>query len=180
MLRGEDFLLAVARIALTFVTFAGIVNLLRHGRNPWSLNEIRGLKLMVTFDLAAMLFALIPFPLFYSMKNGPSVWRCSSALLVMFLVYELVVQWRNYAGAQPRHPRLFVWLFIVPMIAAIILEITCTLVRPSLALYSWGLLWLMGPPAIQFLIYLSHFGESSSAQKEAIPRQLTNVSADND
>lgn len=40
----EGFLLAIARIALTFVTFAGIVStLLRHRLGDWKENEIRGL-----------------------------------------------------------------------------------------------------------------------------------------
>jgi hypothetical protein len=163
-MHGENFLLAVARIALTFVTFASIVNLMRHRGGAWAPNEIMGLKLIVKFDLAATAFALLPFPLFYSLNSESLVWRVSGTLLSVFFLYGVVTETRNYRKREqphpdlPRHPRLFSWGFILPTVLAILLEGVCA-VKPSLGLYSWGLLWLICPPAIQFLVYLSHFGE---------------------
>lgn len=175
-MQGENFLLAVARIALTFVTFASVVNLWRHGPGPWTDNEKFGLKLLVRFDLAATSFALLPFPLFYSLKSEAAVWRLGGTLLTLFLCYSLLLDARVYRRAtKPRHPKLFFWLFIVPMIGAIFLEAQ-SVWTPSLAVYSWGLLWLMCPPAIQFLIFLSHFGEPLSQQPKIsdTPSQTNN------
>jgi len=160
-MHGENFLLAVARIALTFVTFAGIINLLRHGADKsWSKNETFGLKLMVRFDLGATFFALLPFPLFYTLRNELVVWRLSGILLTVFLSFSLVVEVAQYRSARnPRHPQLFRWLFSLPMILAIGIEAWSATFLPSLAVYSWGLLWLLIPPTVQFLIYLHHFGD---------------------
>lgn len=163
-MHGENFLLAVSRIALTFVTFASIVNLMRHGRGLWTPNEIRGLKLIVKFDVAAAAFALLPFPVFYSLKSEDLVWRICGSALSIFLLYAAVSEIRIFRNPEPlnpdlpRHPKLFNWAFVLPMVLAILLE-AISVARPSLGLYSWGLLWLLCPPAIQFLIYLSHFGE---------------------
>jgi hypothetical protein len=60
-MKGENFLLAVARIASTFVGFASLVSLLRHSRGSWTTQEVRGLKLMFKFDLAATFFELLSF-----------------------------------------------------------------------------------------------------------------------
>jgi hypothetical protein len=165
-LNGEGFLLALARIALTFVGFAAVVSLLRHRGREWLPQEVRGLKLMFEFDLAATLFALLPFPLVYALgsEREPLVWRIATSLLACYMTTAL---WRHYrahrlGNPRPRHPAIFRWMFTFPMILLVSLESVSAIVRPGLAAYSWGLYWLLIPPIIQFSIFIAHFGESNA------------------
>jgi hypothetical protein len=161
-MKGENFLLAVARIALTFVTFASIVSLLRHGREDWMTQEIRGLKLMFEFDLAATFFALLPFPLSYTIgaANERAMWRTATWLMAAFLIYALWSQSRLHRNPanKARRPMLFRWLFVVPMFVIIGVEITSALIWPSISGYAWGLFWMLIPPVVQFSIFISYFG----------------------
>ena len=91
-MRGENFLLALSRIALTFVGFASIVSLIRHGRSEWLPQEVRGLKLIVEFGLALTLLALLPFPLAYSFGERWA-WRIAVAILAIYYANAL---WRHY------------------------------------------------------------------------------------
>jgi hypothetical protein len=166
-MKGENFLLAVARIALTFVGFASLVSLLRHGRHDWLIQEIRGLKLMFKYDLAATFFALLPFPLFYTIgaENERAMWRIASWLMTAFLVYALRSEIRLHRlNPKPRRPMLFRWLFVVPMFATIGIEVATGLFWPSVAGYAWGLFWLLIPPVVQFSIFISYFGVSQEGR----------------
>jgi hypothetical protein len=171
-MKGENFLLTVARIALTFVTFASLVSLLRYRLGDWIVQEVRGLKLMFMFDLAATFFALLPFPLFYTIgaANEQMVWRIASWLMVGFMVYALRSEIRLHRSPhKSRHPMLFLWLYVVPMILFIGVEVGTGTFWPSIAGYAWGLFWLLIPPVVQFSIFISHFGvEAEGASVEPI------------
>jgi hypothetical protein len=162
-MHGDNFLLAIGRIALTFVGFASVVSLMRHTGRSWLPQEVRGIKLMFEFDLAVVFFSLLPFPILYSLgeHRETTLWRIASSALVVWLAYALWFHWRNYrrASPPPRHPGLFRWAFVLPMIAVLLLEIFAAVRRPSLAAYAWGLLWLLVPPVVQFGIFIKHFGE---------------------
>jgi hypothetical protein len=162
---GENFLLAVAQIALIFVGFGSLVSLLRHRGRDWLPQEVRGMKLMFEFDLAATILALLPFPLLYSLGKDreTTVWRVASATMVVYLAYALWFHSRSYTRTRPRgrHPMLFRWTFVAPTTAMLFYEILGVLRHPSLATYAWGLLWLLIPPVFQFGVFIKHFGESS-------------------
>jgi len=160
--------LAVARIALTFVTFASIVSLLRHAPGQWLYVEVMGLKLMFEFDLAATFFALIPFPVLYTvgLRHQEVIWRICILLLLAYLTYAFQYHFRTHkkAASKPRHTGVFLWLFTIPMALIIPLEIAGFIWRPSLAFYLWGLLWLLIPPVVQFSLFIRHFGLKPSGE----------------
>jgi hypothetical protein len=162
-LSGESFLLNVARIALTFIGFASVISLMHHRRTEWLEQEIQGLKLMIEFDLAATLFALLPFPVLFTLGEEREwlVWRISCSLLACYLVIAFWRHYRRYARGipQPRHPLLFLWTFTAPMVLMILLESVSAVFNPSLAAYSWGLYLLMMLPIVQFCIFMGHFGD---------------------
>jgi hypothetical protein len=166
LMQGENFLLAIGRIALTFVGFASLVSLLRHADRKWLPQEVRGIKLMFEFDLAVTFFSLLPFPLLYSLGKDreTTLWRIASLILVLYLAYALWFHWRSYTQTMTpgRHPTLFRWTFVAPMIGVLLFEIWATACHPSLATYTWGLLWLLIPPVVQFGIFIKHFGEPQS------------------
>ena len=159
---GENYLLAVARIALTFVGFASLVALLRHSGRDWLPQEVKGLKLMFEFDLAATLFALLPFPLLYTFgpKNQAAVWRISGSLLTAYLLGTLWYHYKSHkSGPRLRHPKVFRWLFLVPMCIFACIQTANVIFWVSLAAYAWTLLWLLIPPIVQFSLFILHFGE---------------------
>ena len=161
-LNGENFLLGISRIALTFVGFTSIISLMRHRKTEWLPQEIRGLKLMFELDLAVTLFALFPFPVFYLLGDTREqmVWRISELLLAVYLANATIRQNRKYWTCEPsgRHPFMFVWTFTYPMMMASLLQIYGALRFPTLGLYSCGLFGLLVPPIVQFSIFIAHFG----------------------
>jgi hypothetical protein len=165
-LSGDNFLLGLARIALTFVTFASIVNIF--GRGETHKNHLdRGLKFMFEVAIAATLFALLPFPLSYTLGNErePVVWAIAEGLLSCYLASALWRHTRNYRRTKPAppHPTLFRWTFVLPTALILILEAVSAVCRPSLAAYSWGLFWLLIPPIVQFALFVRRSGLESNA-----------------
>lgn len=159
---GELFLLTVARLGLVLAGFTGIVSiLLPRGVNHWTKQEVKGLKLMLEFDLAAMFFALLPFPIYYTVGSSHEhlLWRISSFLLAGYLGWALWTYGRGLKqpNTPPRHPKLYRWLLIYPLVFFLGLEICGVILWPALAPYAWGVFWLLIPPVIQFIIYIFHF-----------------------
>jgi hypothetical protein len=54
---------------------------------------------------------------------------------------------------------LFLWLFTVPNIVVILLELFGIAYLPGFSLYAWGLYWILVPPVVQFLIFVHHFNQ---------------------
>ena len=154
-LSGESFLLGLARIALTFITFASIINIFgREKHIKVHLNS--GLKLIFEHGIAAMLLALLPFPILFTMSDGPEseVWRIAEGVMSFYLATVLWRYPRSYKRTKPRppHPTLFLWTFTLPTLAILGIEAFASVFRPGIWAYSWGLFWLLVPPIIQFAI----------------------------
>lgn len=162
---GELFLLTVARLGLVFAGFTGIVGLLHRGvqrwTDPavqWTETQIRGLQLILEFDLAAMFFALLPFPIHYTLGSGREflLWRISGLPLICYLGFSLLFNTRRYYFTRRpgTHPKLFFGLFVVPTSFFVALETYSVVLKASFAPYAWCVFYLLIPPVIQFILFV--------------------------
>lgn len=152
-LSGESFLLRLSQIGIVFAGFTSLVGAFRQASREWTPTEINGLKLMLEHNLAEVLFALLPFPLFYLFRSEQVVWGIASLFLVFFLAFEWFIQYRRAQRVPPRRPPLFWCPFLTSVLFCLIQLLNVALWR-SVSAYALGLLWLLVPPALQFQTFL--------------------------
>jgi hypothetical protein len=160
-MKGESFLLTIAQIALALAGFAGIIGAFRQAEREWKPQEIAGLQLMLEHTFAAVLFALLPFPLFFVLSLQIKVWSIASSLLAGFLILEFIIQRRriillSVRGAAPRRSSGLKYFFFPPTAIFAVIQVVNAYWWHSLSGYSWGLLWLLVAPSIQFFHFVLH------------------------
>jgi hypothetical protein len=79
----SDVLLTFAEVAVAFAGFASIVAIFQRGQSE-SYDLFR-FWMMLEFSLAALFFALLPFPLLFLSLEPTTVWRVSSAVMVLYI-----------------------------------------------------------------------------------------------
>jgi hypothetical protein len=162
-LTGVEFFTLVAALGALFAGFTEIVILLRRrGRGFYALDlaERDGLTLSLEFNIFAVVFSLLPFPLFYSGRSEAFAWRLSSMALALFLSFELfkaigrarrhAVRWPTLMGALVAGTGLVIGMAFLNAIW-----------WSSLAVYTGGLLWIMLLCGVQFAAIVSyehHYG----------------------
>lgn len=100
MLENSDTLLALAEIAATFTGFAALVSVIRPGtRKPGQvLHDLMRLKLVIASSVAGVAGALIPVGLAGYGMAADTIWRVSSALLLLVgygIIIALVGSYRS-------------------------------------------------------------------------------------
>jgi hypothetical protein len=109
---GESALQTLAQIAISLAGFGGLMVVLRRDPSgPLSVGESMDLALVVGGSLLALLFALLPLPLFHFGLSEPIAWQLASILFGIALsVLHLRLAWARLVlpgpGVQPIWPRL--------------------------------------------------------------------------
>jgi hypothetical protein len=178
---NESLLLALAQIGATLAGFAGVVVTFWPQEDGFYLRRSPALKLILQHSLAAMLFGIAPIPLAASIRDPELVAKFCSALLAAFLALQLLLSRRYFRRLASRdlsvaHPRLFWSLLVAPTIALALAELVNAVVLFSSALYTWGVLWLLFPPALQFYLlvvdaeqYIDQARSSSKGSGQVAP-----------
>jgi len=87
MILSEDFLLAVAAIAISLIGFSGVVTALgRRGEGKWTTLERLQLQTLVEPSLVALFGAFSPIVVGLAVPDQEMVWRISNGILLVFHV----------------------------------------------------------------------------------------------
>jgi len=81
---SEDFLLAIAAIAISLIGFSGVVTALgRRGEGKWTTLEKLQLQTLVEPSLVSLFGAFSPLLLGLAVKDQETVWRLSNGILLL-------------------------------------------------------------------------------------------------
>ena len=155
----SDILLTVAEIAVAFAGFASIVAIFQA---RWTQDDapfdLFRFWVMLAFSLAALLFALIPFPLHFLGVAPSEVWRASSLLLACFVVANTLfvgrLYWRGVAAVVTSlNPVIAVFAYAIYAVILIaqIANAAGLLGGPGFGLYLLGLLLILFSAALNFV-----------------------------
>jgi hypothetical protein len=169
---AESFLLTVAKIALGLGGLAGVVSVFRQSGRDWIPQEVAGMRLIFEHTFAAVFFALIPFPLFYSLDSVSAVWRISSLMLACFLLVEALIQIvrirrLSARGTPPRRRRALLYQYFPTTALLFFVQILNAWREGTPSSYAWGLLWLLIAPGFQFFYFVLHISTSPSHGTES-------------
>ena len=84
---SSDVLLTFAEIAVAFAGFSSVVAIFqKQSADRGAGFDLFRFWIMLEFSLAALFFALLPFPLHFLGLSAPVVWSCASGALLVFIV----------------------------------------------------------------------------------------------
>jgi hypothetical protein len=152
-----QILLAIAGLALTFAGFSTVVVLFQHRDiKRWPMRISLRLRTMMYVSLTALLFALVPFGLFYLDISGAGLWALSSGLLAIFggLLYaEIVVRSKPWIRTRNLGVRFtaVTGVVVLGLIVVLVLNATGAFWEPRFGVYLLGLLWLLVVAGLMFV-----------------------------
>lgn len=99
-------LLTLAEIAVTLTGFSGLIAAFRsRSLDEWNPRDLLILWLILGLGGLAMLFALLPLPMFQAGLSAITVWRTASLIFLVFFVSALAgALMASYRVAQAGHP----------------------------------------------------------------------------
>lgn len=141
----------------------------------WDEVERTGLRWLLEFSLAAVVFALLPFPLYLLLGDGSGafVWGISSLLLSGFMgamIARITYKSQRY---QANWPLMVVSLLVLSAILLTI-EVVNVFWWRALGVYAMGVFWILTLSGIQFVIFITY-------ERHPIPQHhpIGTVTADN-
>lgn len=153
-----ESLTTVAEIGIALAGFSGLVVVLRKNSGP--LNEIEKFRMSVLLAAAfgAMFFALLPDVLQHLGFTDDTLWRMSSAFLVVFSI-AFVIGWvlssrRFFSVAREIFSVPAFSLMTLGHLINLILQLSATLGMwgdRSAGVYLLGLIWLLAHASQQFV-----------------------------
>ena len=156
-MEGAEILTTIAQLGLGTAGFSGIVVAFK--RQPARLSDFEAFRVVLLFanSLAAIFLSLIPFALHYLGCDSTTVWRTASALCACFEVIFLL----SRIKPTRRFLREQRGLFSIPQLAFVTFGhvVNCFvqfgnvfgfLGREPLAIFLFGLLWLLFHAVFQF------------------------------
>ena len=164
---GSLFLISIAILGVGLTGFAGLLGLVRRPGADTDLTA-GDLRVVHLFSVAAVLFALMPFPLYYAFGAESVVWRAGSGLLGLFLVFMIGFNLRKMRIAQPRWPKVMTGLLALSALV-LLAEGLNTVWWGSLAGYAWGLLWLLLLAGIQFAAFVYFEHDHNAVENQELP-----------
>jgi hypothetical protein len=161
---AQDVFLAITGISLTLVGFSSLITALRRPREQaWAQQEIIGLVMLGMMSLGALIFSLMPFPLYYMGLPEPQVWGIAT---VVYLVYVLGIgvglAWVARRHGHPSRRRRVFNIFAVlsaALVALMVLNLLGMLELNPAGVYLLGVVWLIVIASVQFLVFLTFAGK---------------------
>lgn len=160
---GKDVFLAVIDLSLALIGFSSIVTALRRSKEKsWSQQEINGLVFLAGMAIGAILFALLPFALFYMGIGEHVIYRIAALVYVLFgllVALALFIRGRRsgYPSRRPRVFNTFTFLSLLPLVVMALLA-AGRFTQGLMGVYLLGVFWLLILAFIQFLMFLSFVG----------------------
>lgn len=162
-MEGKDILFRIVDLALAFIGFSSLVTALRRSKEEaWHPQEINGLVFLAMMGIGAILFALLPFSLFYMELRESLVYSISSALYVVFsvcVILGLTLRGRK-SGFPSRRPKLFKAFAVLSIVVISMMGLVAAGVisKGVLGFYLFGVMWLLVMAFVQFVVFLSFVG----------------------
>jgi hypothetical protein len=159
-LPGSNYLLALAAISITFVSFSTVAVVLRQTQGA-ALSEFEAmlLRLFLVSGLWATVFSLLP-PLLALFEIPPvSVWRVSSLFVGLFLLWREIYFFRRYTQVLPGPMPLSNYLlYAMSALAVLGLLVNALLVpEPGPGLYALAVTWWLVNAVISFIMVLGRW-----------------------
>jgi hypothetical protein len=151
---AERFLFAVMILGAVFPGFTGIMAWQRKNR-LWDEAEKATLRLSLTFGFFAVVFALLPFALYFVGGTMAFTWRLSSLIMVIYLFGAI---WQGMALARrfkTQWPVASISLLVISTIF-LTMELINAIWWSSLGAYALGLLWLLTLAGVQFIVFTAY------------------------
>jgi hypothetical protein len=162
-MEGEGILLTIVDLALALIGFSSVVAALRRSRDKaWSSQEINGLVFLAIMASGAILFALLPFALFYMELTLTRIFSIAAAAYCVYSVSVMVgMAWRaRRSGFPSRRP----WVFNSSAALSVVVTFMMALIavgQISTGVFGWylvGVMWLLVLAFVQFVVFLSFVG----------------------
>src|SRR2546423_8379467 len=133
-MNGTEVLTTIAQLAVAVAGFSGIA--IAFNRQPGRLSEFEAFRVSILFanGLAAMFLSLIPFALFYLKWSDFRIWRASSALIVLFELAFLSIQFRATVKFLRSHRDMF----NMPLVAFLGIGHACNAVLQVFGALGWN------------------------------------------
>jgi hypothetical protein len=154
VLTGQEYLCLVLLIAATLFAL-GTVTGMRQKPTQWDAVAGLNLRISLEFSLSAVLFALVPFPLYHLFRLELVVWGLGSLLLALVLLVEIgrIYYKMNVLGA--RWPFIMATLLVLTSVVFTV-EVVNFLWWNGLAGYAYGLLWLLIVAGLQLIAFIAY------------------------
>jgi hypothetical protein len=158
MMNGTEFFKIIVPTAMGFIGLTALLGIFRRGKSL-DAAERAGLWLSLELGLMTTIFALLPFPLFYSFDTATAselfVWRLGSLLLVVYLTLHLFVVNDNRRRFRAQYPEMMRLLLVLSGIF-LTMEFVNAIWWGSMAGYTWGVLWLLALSGIQLIAFVCY------------------------
>ncbi len=159
---GEGFLQTLAEVSITLAGFSALISVFRQrAGSAWRPEGLMAMRGVIELSLIPVLFALLPFPLFYSGLTESAVWRVCSGLFCATYVAYTALSWIRIrgltrSGARRPRPRYTRGMTGIGIVGALLLAgNTITLPFGGLSLYLTGLLLVLVVAVLQLVSILA-------------------------
>lgn len=153
-MNGAEFFRMIVVTAVGFLGITALLGVMRR-RVGWDAAEQAGMWLSLEVGIAAVIFSLLPYPLFYSVIDEMSAWRFGSLLMVGYFGWFMIRVGLNVRQFGARFP-LMMWLLLVLSGIFSTMEFINAIWWSSIAPYSWGTLWLLALAGIQLIAFVCY------------------------
>ena len=160
---GQDILLAIVDLSLALIGFSSIVTALRRSKEKaWSHQEINGLMFLAASAIGAILFSLLPFPLYYMALKDNQIYSIAAAIYCAFclmVMLGLFIRGRR-KGFPSRRPKVFKSFAVLSsgVILMMALVAAGTIREGVFGFYLLGVIWMLVLAFVQFMVFLSFVG----------------------
>jgi hypothetical protein len=162
-MKGQEILLAITDIALTLIGLSSVVTALRRSKEEaWGIQEINGLIFLAIVSIATILFALLPFSLFYMEFSEAKIYTVSSTAYCIFstlMIVGFAIRAKR-SGFPSRRPRVFnTFAGLSAGVIFIMFLVAVGRIREGVfGYYLFGVIWLLVLAFVQFVVFLSFVG----------------------
>jgi hypothetical protein len=171
-MQGEEVLMTIVDLALGLIGLSSIVTALRRSREKsWSVPEINGLVFLAVMAVGAIIFSLLPFPLFYMEMSDRQAFAIAAAVYCLFgfavvLGFAYRARTRGFPSRRPWVFNLFAILSVAVIIMMGLLALG-VISEGIVGFYLFGVMWMLVLALVQFLTFLSFVGFLQEEQPAA-------------
>jgi hypothetical protein len=171
-LAGSTYLLALAAIAITFVSFSTVAVVLWQAQGAaLSAYDALLLRLFMVSGLIATVFSLIPPLLALFRIAPPLLWRVSSLFFGLLLLWREIYFFRRHTRVAPgRMPASNYLLYGMSALVVLGLLVNAiVLPEPGPGLYALAATWWLVNSVISFIMVLGRLLQPPKNSHEALP-----------
>jgi hypothetical protein len=157
-LPGSSYLLNLAVISITFVAFSTIVVVFREAQGAGLAEyEIVLLRMYLVSGLEATIFSLLPPLLGLFSMASLWVWRVSSLVFALVLIWRGVYFMRRQTRFERRRLTDFLYVIYFITILGLLINGLGFFMEPSPGLYALAATWLLVNAIITFILSLDRW-----------------------